>query len=152
MLLQAASSGHSIPLHSAEPLCLHPWEGAPSAEPVAQAETRDVLPGLSQGFGVTGHPLGSTEPVRPYCTRISPCEELQRIFEIPSPDEESNRAESHKQSAGKGEKKGLRVPPLQSCEQARDSGNTGKGGEKRLLSSQAALNEVSELGSCQVKE
>lgn len=33
-----------------------------------------------------------------------------------------------------------------------DSGNIGKGSEKRLLSSQAALNEVSELGSCQVKE
>jgi len=33
-----------------------------------------------------------------------------------------------------------------------DSWNTGKRERKRVLSSQAALNEVSELGSCQMKE
>lgn len=104
------------------------------------------------GWPVIRHPLGSTEPVRSCCIRISACEELHRVFEVPFPDEDANLAENDKHSAGEGEKRS-------SCAAAAiiwacwgDSGSIGKGWEKRVVSPQAALNEVSELGWCQMKE
>ena len=93
---------------------------------MASTETQGVLPGLSQGCGVTDHwaSLGQHRAPQTLLHQDQP----HGVFEVPSPDEEANKAD--KQSTGK-EKKSHHVPQLQSSEQARGQLEYRKKGEEK---------------------
>lgn len=132
-------------------VCPYPWEGAPSAETVARAETQGPSPGLFQGCRVIRHLLGSTELIRPYLPGSVLVRSSTGVLRWRClPLKQTKRGGISKVQVRKE-----KVLVCHSCKHVSrlgDSGNTGKRGEKSVLSSQSALNEVSRLSPCQVKE